>query len=289
MLPRDFAILLGLAAIWGASFLFMRIAVLDFHPVVMTQLRILIAALCLLPWLLWRYRGQLHWRDQPALLFVGLSNSALPFCLLGFSTVYLTAGFTAILNSSVPFWSALIAWLWLGDRLSGWQQVGLLLAFSGVAALGLARSGLTLSGPTLAVLSAVGATLSYGISANFSKRYLAHLPAMVVATCSLLWGSLLLLPLSLTLLPEHWPGIEASISLVLLGVLCTALAFTVFYQLIQRIGPTRTVSVTFLIPLFGMFWGWLVLAEPVTPGMLAGCAVILCGTALSLGLWRPGR
>jgi len=289
MSPRDTCILTVLAAIWGASFLFMRVSVDELGSVVLTQLRVGIGAACLLPIMLLKHRMPLSGRQLAHLTVVGLCNSALPFSLLAFATIHVNAGYTALLNSSVPLWSAIIAALWLQDWLSRWQCVGLILGFTGVSVLVLEKGELSFSGPTLAIISSTIATMCYGFAANYAKRYLSGVPPMIIATMSLLIASVSLLPLSLTHWPEHPIKIDTWLNVAVLGALCTAVAYILFYGLIKRVGPTKTVSVTFLVPVFGVLWGFVFLKETITLAMVIGSLIIFSGTSLTLGIIKPAE
>lgn len=307
MALTQFVWLLFLAALWGGSFLFMRVAVSDFGAVPIIQLRIGIAALCLLPFFGWQQykstkKQSLRAVDWWHLFFVGVSNSVLPFTLIAFATQYIGAGYAALLNSSVPMWSALIGIIWLKDRVSFWQWLGMSMSFTGMIILiggqgQAAPSEAVLSLPVVgelpavlvAVIASTLATVSYGISANYSKRFVSHISPMSVSTLTLTLGSLAMLPWAVS----TWEGEPASmrswVCVVLLGALCTAFCFVIFYRLMQEIGPTKTVSVTFLVPIFGVLWGWWLLNEHLTVSMIAGAIVILGGTLLVLNIWTPRK
>ncbi|OZG73745.1 hypothetical protein BTA51_07995 [Hahella sp. CCB-MM4] len=289
MTAKDSLILTFLAAIWGASFLFMRVAVPEFGPIAMIQLRIGIAALCLLPFLLWRYRNKIDWSRLPHYIVLGITNSALPFTLLGFATVHVSAGYTSLLNSSVPLWSAIVGALWLGDWLTRWQLGGIMLGFLGVFILVLGKGELSFSGPTMAIIACTLATMSYGVSANYTKRYLSGTQPIVLATMSQATAAILMLPLTWLYWPSQTISSTAWVFVTALGAVCTAFAYILFYGLISRVGPTKTVSVTFLVPVFAMLWGHVYLAEQITAYMLVGCLVILIGTAFTIGLIAPAR
>ncbi len=284
---RDTGILIALAAIWGASFLFMRVAVVEFGAAPLMEVRIVVGALCLLPVLLWRYRKSVNRALVKHMLVVGATNSALPFTLLAYATIYLSAGYTSLLNSTVPLWSAIIGAFWLNDALTRWQMLGIFLGFVGVFVLILGQGTLDFSGTTLAIIASLLATLSYAVSANYTKKNLQGVPAMVSSALSLVMASFLLLPFAW----HAWPTTAISWASwghgIALGVLCTAVAYLLFFGLIERIGATKSVSVTFLIPAFAVVWGWMFLDELLTLSMLAGCAIIFAGTALTLGLIAP--
>jgi drug/metabolite transporter (DMT)-like permease len=276
-----------LAALWGGSFLFMRIAAPEFGAMAMVEVRTLVAALFLTA-LLAKGRGTAemreHWRP---IAFVGLVNSAIPFALFAYAMLALTAGFAAILNATSPLFGAVIAFAWLRERLP-WQRVlGLAIGFVGVAVLVAGKPSFDARGDAWAIALALLASLSYGIGPNFTKRHLTGVSPLSIATGSQIAASILVLPLALAFLPEHAPSALAWTAAILLGVACTGLAYILYFRLIAHIGPTRAIAVTFLIPAFGMLWGALALGEAVNVGMLGGCAVILFGTALATGVVGP--
>jgi len=283
---RDASELLILAALWGASFLFMRVAAPVFGPVALIELRVGLAAALLLPVLAWHGQLGVLRRRGAALLFVGLTNSALPFVLYAWAALSVTAGFASIVNATSPLFAALVAWLWLKDRLSPAALTGLLVGLLGVVVLVWGRASFHAGGSGWAVLACLGATLNYGVAANFTKRHLAGVEPMAIATGSQLYAALLLAPAAVWLWPSGNPGSEAWSAVVLLAVGCTGIAYILYFRLIANVGPARAIAVTFLIPVFGMLWGALFLGEAITPNMLGGCAVILMGTGLATGVLK---
>lgn len=282
-----------LAAIWGASFLFMRLAVPEFGPASLMWLRCTIGALTLTPLLFVAGTAaglrRLGWRGW----LIGLVNSALPFLLLGIAALTLPAGVLAVLNATAPFWAAVVAFAWLGERLERLQLAGLLLGFVGVVLLIHGMPG-RLAGPVdlplVAVAVALLATLSYGVAANVSRRVLTGVDPRVTALGSQWAASAWLLVPGLLAWPQAWPGARAWGALVVLGIVCTGLAYLLFFRLIRGLGPARAITVTYAIPAFGMLWGWLFLDERITAPMLAGAVVIVIGTAMTAGLVsRPRR
>lgn len=275
----DLLSVLFMAALWGGSFLFMRIAVPDFGPVPLIFVRVLIGAGCLLPILIARgeWPGlRRHWRS---LLLLSALNAAVPFPLFAYATGQLSAGFASILNATAPLFAAVVAALWLGDRLRPAALVGLALGFAGVVLLAgdLPRLG---PGAGLAIGAALLASLCYGISASFVKRRLADASSWVTTTGGFGLAVPLLAPATAFTWPAEWPGARAWWAVVILAIACTSIPNIFYFRLLQRAGPTRAMAVAFLIPAFGMLWGVLFLDETVSPRMLAGCAVILLGTGL---------
>jgi drug/metabolite transporter (DMT)-like permease len=283
--PVQLLELVLLAALWGGSFLFMRIATPEFGPVGVSELRVLIAAAALA--LIFTANAGL--RDYRAgilpLCIVGLLNAVLPFSLFAFATLHLTAGFTSILNATAPFFSALVAYIWLRERLTAFQIAGLMVGFTGVIVLLWGKISFGGGPVALAVAACLLATLSYGIAASYIRKRLLQASPMAITTGSQIAAALCLLPPALWLHPAELPSPQAWLAVAALGLLSTGLAFLLYYRLVTGAGTVRAMSVTFLIPVFGMLWGALFLEETVTSGMLAGTVIILAGTALTTGIW----
>jgi drug/metabolite transporter (DMT)-like permease len=284
-------ILLG--AIWGASFLFTRLAAAEFGALPTAGLRVSIAALFLMPILIARGHGPAlaqHWKK---IFVLGMLNSGIPFALYAFALLSITTGLSSLINATVPLFGALVAWLWLKDRPHGMKVLGLLIGFVGVAMLAWGKANFkpdaTGAVTGWAVLACLGACLCYGISASFTKRYLAGVSSMAIATGSQVGASIGLAVPMLWLWPSHAPSATAWMGIVVVGVLCTGVAYVLFFRLIDKVGVTGTLTVTFLIPVFAILYGALFLSETVTAWMLLCGAITLFGTALSMGLlalWR---
>lgn len=283
-----------LAAIWGSSFLFMRVAAQELGALPTAALRVAIASVFLLPLMLakghWLALRQ-HWKP---VLFVGVLNSGIPFALYSFAVMHITTGLSSILNATVPLFGALVAWVWLGDKPSWSRTLGLAIGFGGVVLLagGQASFKPNASGiaPAWAVLACLAATTCYALAASFTKKHIPSLPPLVTATGSQLGATLALIGPALWLLPAHWPSASAWGALLMVGVLCTGVAYILYFKLLEKSGPARALTVTFLVPVFAIAYGVLFLGESVTAWMLLCGAIILAGTALSSGLVRlPGR
>lgn len=275
--------LIVLAAIWGASFLFMRIGAPEFGPVPLIALRVGIAALMLLPVLLQqqaRKDVRTHWWP---LLMVGVTNSAFPFCLFAYSTLYVNAGLDSILNATTPLWGALIAFVWLGTRLTADQVLGMVLGLTGVLILVWEHLGAGQTTQLGAVGAVLLATLSYGFASHYSKRNLVGIAPPVITWASQFFSLLVLLPVAMIYWPRHEVSTTAWLAVLGLGAMCTGLAYILYFRLIAHAGASYAMAVTFLIPVFGVAWGRLFLGEPITAQMIAGCLVILLGTALATG------
>jgi drug/metabolite transporter (DMT)-like permease len=281
-----------LAAIWGASFMFTRASGKAFGALPTAGLRVSIAALFLFPMLIWR--GQLaalrqHWK---LCFMVGILNSAIPFACLAWALLSIPTGISALLNATVPLFGAAIAWWWLGDRLQGSRVVGLVVGFVGVALLALSKDSAhagTGEASPLAVLACLCACLFYGIAASFTRRFLAGVPSLALATGSQIGASLVLLPLMIWTWPEQPAPMEAWGAVTVLGVFCTGLAYVLFFRLIEQTGPSRALTVTYAIPMFAIVYGVVLLGESLTLWMGLCGTIIMLGTALSTGFLAWGK
>ena len=290
MPPADILQIIAMAAVWGASFLFLRMATPDFGPVPLIAIRVGVSALFLLPVLLVRpvWRAEFR-RNLGKLFLLGLINAAIPYPLFAYSTLFVTAGFASIINATAPLFAALVAGVWLRDRITIGGFLGLIVGFSGVVLL---VGGLPDTAPDalLAICGSLFATLLYGVAASFVKRHLAGVNAWVTTTGSFGFAAVLLAPLAVLKWPVENPSGRSWLAVLLLAVVCTAIPNIYYFRLVLRVGPGKAMSVAFLIPVFGILWGALVLGEQVTLGMLSGGGVILLGTALVVGVIgkRPG-
>lgn len=294
MTPVNLIQLLILAALWGGSFLFIRVGVTDFGVAPLMALRVGIGAVFLLLVLLTRrpLRESMNTLRTHAwpLLVAGILNSAAPFCLFAYAEITLSAGVTSVINATTPLWGAVVAFLWLKDRLSGLRIAGLAIGFGGVLVLvwnqvaGQHDAGASAANTALAAAAALGATLLYGIAASYTKKHLTGVDSLTVATGTMAGATVILLPFALFWWPAAPVSPAAWGAVFALGVACTGIAYMLFFHLIAVTGPARTITVTFVIPVFGILWGALFLSERVSPGMIKACAIILVGTALATGV-----
>lgn len=269
-----------LSAIWGASFLFMRIAVPEFGPFAMIFGRIGGAALVLLPVLIRPENRRVVLENKAPLFFLGLVNAALPFCLFGYAAMYLAAGFTSLLNASTPIFTAIIGFLWLRLPLLRTQLLGLFIGFLGIAILTGDQLNFERGGTGWPIIAVLLATCSYGVAGHYAKTRFAHVSPLVVSAGSLFCAALMLLPLAFLFPPKTVPSAGAIAATLALATLCTAFAFVLFFDVLKRTGATAAATVTFVIPVFGILWGALFLQEKVSGRMMIGMAVALLGTAL---------
>ena len=282
-----------LAAIWGSSFLFTRLGTVEFGALPTAGVRVAIASLFLLPLLLWRGLGPQLARHWPRVFLVGLLNSGIPFACFAYALLSISTGLSSILNATVPLFGAVVAWIWLKDRPHGWRTLGLAIGFVGVAMLAWDKASFKPDASGLssgwAVLACLLACLCYGIAASFTKKYLSGLPTLVTAAGSQLGATLGLALPALWFWPRQTPSVTAWLSLAWVGVVCTGVAYVLYFRLIERVGPARALTVTFVVPVFAVFYGALFLHETVNAWMLLCAAIIVCGTALAAGLVRPGQ
>lgn len=267
-----------LGAIWGGSFLFMRVAAKDFGALALVEVRIVLGALILLPFL-WRARTVLtatHWRR---FAIIGALNSAIPFSLFAWGAERAPAGIGAIANSmTVPF-TALIAFLVYRDRIGTRRAIALVAGFVGVVVL---ASGKT-QGENVFAAAVAGtlASLCYGFAVNFTKRWLAGVPPLAAVAGTLGCAAVMLAPFAVAAWPQTSPPLKSWFAASALGVLCTGLAYALFFHLIQRVSASRASTNTYLVPLFGVGWAWLLLGEQPTLTMLIAGALILGSVVVS--------
>lgn len=276
--------LFALAALWGASFLFIKLAVPHFGVVPLTAVRSVVATITLMPILLLNGKWPELRRHWPHILVVGLISTAIPATMLSLSTKYTSAGFASILNALTPLFSALVAWLWLKEALTVPVVAGITLGFVGVLVMVFDREILSAGFVFLPIAAGVTGTLLYGLTGNYSRRFVQSVSPIVIAAGCQLFSALFMVPLALFFWPSANVPVEGWIYGAILGIFCTGVAFILYFQLLEKVGVVRTVVVTYLVPVFGMLWGLLFLAETITPRMLIGAALILAGVGLSTKL-----
>lgn len=289
MRPADVIRLVTLAAIWGGSFIFIRVSARALGAIATVETRVVVAAIVLLLWAL-ATKSKLELRERwKHYLAIGILNSAIPFTLISWSEVRLTASMAAILNATTPLFGAMVAAVWLKDRLTAMKVAGIVVAFAGVTLL-VGWSPLVLDGgTTLAIAASLGGALSYGVAATYAKVCAKGAPPMGLAIGSQASAAIILgmaLPFAL---PQAAPSPAVVANVLALALLCTAIGYLLFFRLLVDVGPIRTLSVTFLVPLFGMLWGFLFMGEAVTWTKALACSMILLGTSLVVGLVKSRR
>ncbi|HEY5632724.1 MAG TPA: DMT family transporter [Burkholderiaceae bacterium] len=284
MKPRDIGELILLAAIWGASFPLMRIAVPEMGAFAVAFVRVAVGALVLLPLVVLRGSLRALLRDARALAFVGVTGAAMPFALFAWAAFTVPSGVAAVLNATAPTFTALVASVWMKERLSRPAWAGMGLGLIGVAVLVSDRVSLGSLGALPAMLACLVAASLYAVSVNFTRARLQSADPLVVAAGMQLVAALVLAPLALAAWSEAPVSAGAWVSVLALGFACTGFALIVYFGLVQRVGPSKAMTVTFLVPVFGMLFGAVFLGEQLSATMLAGAAVVLTGTALAVGL-----
>jgi drug/metabolite transporter (DMT)-like permease len=282
MRPADVARLLALAVIWSASFVFIRVLAPVLGPVWVATARLLLGGAALvIAFIAMRRHLDVarHWRPY---LLVGVLNSSLPFLLFAYAALTLPATYLVILNAALPLFAAVASAVWLGERLGAAKLAGLAAGAAGVILV--SRAGPVVPDATfvLAVAASLGAVSCYALAGIWLKRRRASLPPLAVAGWSQLLGGVALLPLAAITPAPGEITFTVVVDVLLLALLCSAIAYVLYFRLIADVGPTRAMTVTFLMPAFGMLWGRLFLGETITLAMIAGAALIVGGTAAVL-------
>lgn len=289
MSSADALRLILLSSLWGLSFIFMRVAAPEFGAVPLVLVRMGVGALLLLPLLMSLRYLRLIWQHKGALLLLGLVNHVLPFSLLALATTRLEAGFTSLLNATTPIFTALIGALFFATPIQRQQYVGLALALLGVYVLSADRLDFALGGDGWFIIAVMGATFCYGIAGNYSKTRLGHLPTRVLAAGSCAMSALMLLIPGLLLWPSEPITPLAWGNALALASLSTTVAFLLYFGLLASAGATTTSTVTFLVPVSALIWGYLLLGETLNLQIMSGMVITLVGTAIATKLLRVKR
>lgn len=296
MRPKQFAMLLSLAGIWGASFLLIRLAVQtadapgNFAPATLASVRLLVAGLILYAVLRLR-GGSFPWASWRPLLLLGIVNTAVPYVLFSWGEQYIESNLAGIYNATTPLFTIILALLFVREeRLSGLRSVGVVIGFLGIIYLFSDSLGNVGRGTSLlhlyGELACVGGGFCYAIGNLFVRRRLKHLSSMELASAQLLSGALWTVPVALVL-DQPWrtlaPSTTAIVALSVLTLVGTALAYIFFFNLLSQVGATYTAQVTYLMPIFGLFWGWL-FGESITPRAIGALAIVLTGVLVVNGI-----
>jgi drug/metabolite transporter (DMT)-like permease len=282
--------LLALAALWGASFMFIKVGVRELAPGTLICFRLALGTLTLLPVALLTVgardlRRQLRAAAEP-LLLVGLLNSALPITVLAWAEKRVDSGLAAVIQASAPLFTALLALRFSrAEVVTGARLVGLLVGFGGVALL----VGAQPSGDVLSAAAITFTAFCYAVAALYSARALAEVPPLVTSVGALGSATLMLVPFAIVQPPEGVPGWKVTGSLLALGILGTGVAYVLYYALLAGAGASRSILITYLVPALALAYGAIILDEPVTLAALAGLALVLGGVALGTGVARPLR
>lgn len=283
MQAKDLRTLLLLAAIWGCSFPFMTLAAPDFGPVALAETRVLLSAVFLLPLCFIQHKTadlKTHWFR---IGICGLFNIAIPFLLFCYAALSVTAGMLAVINALTPLFGALVARLWLGEYITRLRMLGLFMGFSGIAFLVAPDLSFHAGGLGWPILAATAAPFSYAVAASYMTRYLRGVDSMAIASGSITAAAVVLLPLAVWTWPYQPISLTGWSAATGLAILCTGLAYLIFYRLISAIGASRTITVTFLVPIFGIAWSVILTGETLSLRLIGGAVIVLCGTLLATG------
>jgi drug/metabolite transporter (DMT)-like permease len=286
---KNFLLLLLLASLWGPSFLFIKVAVADIPPVTMVLGRVGIGAVVLFIFL--RLQGSRLPGRGPIwkhLAVVALVHNAIPFILFSWGEQYIDSALAAILNGTVPFFTILLAHFFVeNDRVTPAKIIGILIGFGGMILLALPSMGDGVEGTTWGILAITAASFLYGVAIVYSRNHLRGLQPLAAPTGQMMLATLYLLPVSLLVDKPYalpMPSLASLASMVALGVFGTAAAFTVYYKLLERANASYVSMTTYMIPVFGVILGAVVLDEQITWEMAAGCVLILVGVMIVNGL-----
>ncbi len=285
----DLVSLVLLAAIWGSSYLFIRVASPEFGPLALMDGRVVLAGVVLLIVAVTVRRPPQFRGEWGRYLALGAVNGAAPFTLIAVAELQLTASLTSIIMATAPLWTALVAAVWGNEPLTAAKIAGLLLGLGGVAVL-VGWSPVPVTATVLvAVVALLLAALAYAVGGTVVKKYFGGRTPLTLTIGQQLGAGAVLLPLALWSPPRHDPSSGAWFALVALAIVCTAVAYLLYFRLIARVGPTSTLSVGFLIPVFGVIWGALFLHEVIVAGTVVGLLMILTSVTLVTGMRMPGR
>ena len=283
MSRRNVALLLVLSAIWGSSFLFIKLGVDELEPSVVALGRLVVGAAILLPLAAGRGGLGLLRPRLPVVATLGLLNNALPFWLFGFAETRISSGLAGVIQAAAPIFTVLLAIrLDPTQRVTGTRLAGIGVGFVGVALL----VGVQTGGQVVGALAVLAAALCYAASALIVGTRAGRIPPLHLAAGQLAIGTLLMAPLGLLQLPDQAPPAKAILAIVALGALGSALAYVLYFALIARAGASRAILVTYLVPAFALLYGAVFLGEEVTASAVAGLALILAGTTLATGVTR---
>ncbi len=286
MKGKDIAALLLLAALWGGSFLFMRVAAPVLGPVWLIEIRVLLAGIALLPLFIRANLWDVTRRKAVPLFVVGIINSAIPFLLFAFASISLPAGFTAILNATAPLFGTIVAATWLGEKLTLSRTIGFVLGFVGVTVLVGWNIAAVSPGFWLAIAAGLTGALLYAIAAPYTKQQLTGVSPIAIATISQFSAAIFLIPALPFTVPQAMPAAKIWLAVIALALFSTSIAYLLYFRLIQNIGSTKALTVTYLIPVSAIIWGAIALGEPITGAMVFGGGLVLLGTAIANDLFK---
>ena len=280
MRPADITRLILLAAIWGSSFIFMRVLAPVLGAITTADSRLLIAGVAMLGYFA-VIRFDLAWRENwKQYAIIGVVNSSIPFSLYAFAAQHIPASYSVIFNSTSPLFGAVFSAIWLNDKLTLRKIAGLISGAVGVALVSKVGGAQVDAMFGWSLAACLAAPMCYGLAGIYTKKKASKIKPMAISGGSQIMAGLALLPLALLFPPTGEINSRIVIYTIILAVLCGSIAYVLYYRLVSDVGPTKALSVTFLMPAFGMLWGVIFLHESVTLPMIAGCLMIIAGTVL---------
>ena len=271
---KDWILLTALAAIWGSAFMFIKISAVDFGPILLVTLRLLIAGLVFMPFLLIKKKRSLFRAYLPAILIIAIVSNAIPFTMFAYASLGATSNMLGILNGTTAFLTTIIAYFWLKEAVSSKQIIGLLLGFVGVLILVNPSNGST---TLIASMCAMIGSLCYAFNAAYLQKYHSNSDKIVLIGWSMLFGGFFMIPLASFNLPNSIPDTNSILALFWLAVISTGVGYLAYVRLIDRIGAVKTVTLTYLLPVFSIIWGAIFLKEQITFFILGGFIFVMMG------------
>jgi drug/metabolite transporter (DMT)-like permease len=271
---KDWILLTALAAIWGSAFMFIKISAVDFGPILLVTLRLLIAGLVFMPFLLRKKKRSLFRAYLPAILIIAIVSNAIPFTMFAYASLGATSNMLGILNGTTAFLTTIIAYFWLKEAVTSKQIIGLVLGFVGVLILVNPSNGST---TLIASMCAMIGSLCYAFNAAYLQKYHSNSDKIVLIGWSMLFGGFFMIPLASFNLPNSMPDTNSILALFWLAVISTGVGYLAYVRLIDRIGAVKTVTLTYLLPVFSIIWGAIFLKEQITFFILGGFIFVMMG------------
>ena len=271
---KDWILLTALAAIWGSAFMFIKISAVDFGPILLVTLRLLIAGLVFMPFLLRKKKRSLFKAYLPAILIIAIVSNAIPFTMFAYASLGATSNMLGILNGTTAFLTTIIAYFWLKEAVTSKQIIGLFFGFIGVLILVNPSNGST---TLMASLCAMIGSLCYAFNATYLQKYHSNSDKIVLIGWSMLFGGLFMIPLASLNLPNAMPDTNSILALFWLAVISTGVGYLAYVRLIDRIGAVKTATLTYLLPVFSIIWGAIFLQEKITIFILGGFIFVMMG------------
>mgnify|MGYP001407243507 FL=1 len=274
MESKDWFLLTTLAAIWGSAFMFIKISAVDFGPILLVTLRLLIAGLVFMPLLLRKKYRLLFKSHLSGIIIIAIFSNALPFTLFAFASLGATSNMLGILNGTTAFLTTVIAYFWLNESISSKQIIGLCLGFLGVIILVNPANG---SSTVIASMCALLGSLCYAFNGNYLEKFHSNSNKKVLIGWSMLFGGLFMTPFAFFNLPDAIPNLNSFLALLWLAVVSTGIGYLGYIRLINRIGAVKTSTLTYLLPVFSIIWGAIFLQEKITLIILGGFLFVMMG------------